>query len=180
MPNVASRIAPLVLITAAVQTVVAQERPSAPPERATVLRAAREVMEAARYCALITNGPDGHPQARTVDAFAPEDDLSVWIGTNRVTRKVSEIRADPRVTLYYFDAGPMNYVTLFGTAEIVDDPAMKTKYWKDEWASFYEDQNRGSDYVLIRVRPTRLEIVSYTHSLINDPQTWRPVSIAFP
>ncbi len=180
MPNVTSRIAPLVLITAAVQTVVAQERPSAAPERAAVLQAAREVMEAARYCALITIGPDGHPQARTVDAFAPENDLTVWIGTNRVTRKVGEIRADPRVTLYYFDAGPMNYVTLLGTAEVIDDPAVKAKYWKEAWSSFYEDENRGSDYVLIRVRPVRLEIVSYTHNLINDPETWRPVTIVFP
>jgi PPOX class probable F420-dependent enzyme len=172
----------LVLLAACALPVAAaaQDRPAAAPERAAVLRAAMEVMQAARYCALITIGPDGYPQARTVDAFAPEDDLTVWIGTNPVTRKVGEIRANPHVTLYYFDAGPMNYVTVLGTAEIIDDPAAKAKYWKEDWASFYEDRNRGSDYVLIRVRPTRLEIVSYTHNLINDPQTWRPISVVFP
>jgi general stress protein 26 len=159
---------------------VAQDPPNAAPERAAVIAAARDVMQAARYCALITIGPDGFSQARTVDAFAPEDDLTVWIGTNRVTRKVGEIRTNPRVTLYYFDAAGMNYVTVLGTAEVVDDPAMKAKYWKEDWASFYEDRNRGDDYVLIRVRPVRLEIVSYTHNLINDPQTWRPITIEFP
>jgi len=158
----------------------AQDPPRAAPERAAVIAAAKEVMEAARYCALITIGPDGFPQARTVDTFVPEDDLTVWIGTKPVTRKVAEIRANPQVTLYYFDAGPMNYVTMLGTAEIVADPAMKAKYWKEDWASFYEDRNRGDDYVLIRVRPVRLEIVSYTHNLINDPRTWRPVTIVFP
>lgn len=175
-----SLLAGALLVLSVPAAVTAQERPPAATERAAVIAAAKEVMQAARYCALITIGPDGSPQARTVDAFAPEEDLTVWIGTNPVTRKVAEIRANARVTLYYFDAGPMNYVTLLGTAEIVDDPAIKAKYWKEDWASFYEDRNRGEDYVLIRVRPIRLEIVSYTHNLINDPQTWRPISIAFP
>jgi len=158
---------------------VAQDRPSAPPDHATVIAAAKDVMHAARYCALITNGPDGYPQARTVDAFAPDDDLTVWIGTNPVTRKVADVRADPRVTLYYYDAAGMNYVTLLGRAEIVTDEAAKDAHWKEDWNSFYADRNHGDDYVLIRVRPVRLEIVSYTHNLINDPATWRPVTIEF-
>jgi general stress protein 26 len=158
---------------------VAQDRPATPPDRATVIAAAKDVMHAARYCALITNGPDGYPQARTVDAFAPEDDLTVWIGTNQVTRKVADVRADPRVTLYYYDAAGMNYVTLLGEAEVVTDAAAKETHWKEDWKSFYEDRNHGDDYVLIRVRPVRLEIVSYTHDLINDPVTWRPVTIEF-
>lgn len=69
------------------------------PPRAEVSKAARDVMEKARYCALITIGDDGHPQARVVDPFAPEEDLTVWIATNPVTRKVGQITQDPRVTL---------------------------------------------------------------------------------
>ena len=158
---------------------VAQDQQAVPPDRATVLAAAKDVMHAARYCALITNGPDGYPHARTVDAFAPETDLTVWIGTKPVTRKIAEIEADPRVTLYYFDAKGWNYVTLLGKAEIVTDPAAKAAHWKEDWDSFYADQYRGDDYVLIRVRPVRLEMVSYTHNLIGDPATWRPVTIEF-
>ena len=102
-------VIPVLLTVCGIPTrATAQDPPRAAPERAAVIVAAMEVMQAARYCALITIGPDGRPQARTVDAFAPEDDLTVWIGTNRVTRKVAEIQANPQVTLYYFDAGPMN------------------------------------------------------------------------
>ena len=54
---------------------------------------------------------------------------------------------------------------------------MKARRWKDAWASFYDDRNRGDDYMLIRVTPSRLEIVSLTHHIINDPKTWRPVTI---
>ena len=152
----------------------------APPSREMVVSSAREMMTKARYCALITVAEDGQPQAREVDAFAPEPDMTVWIATNPVTRKVREIARESRVTLYYAADGGAGYVTILGRAQIVDDPAEKAKRWKEDWAAFYSDKNRGADYVLIRVRPVRLEIVSYTHKLLNDPKTWRPVSIDFP
>ena len=41
-------------------------------------------------------------------------------------------------------------------------------------------QNRGEDYLLLRVRPSRLEVVSASRGMRNDPQTWRPVILAVP
>jgi general stress protein 26 len=160
---------------------VAAAQTSPPPvsDRAAILGAARELMLKARYCGLITLGPDGHPQARLVDALAPEADLGVWIATNPATRKVREIRADGRVTLFYADA-PHGYVTLIGRATLVSDPAEKARRWKDDWAPFYKDRNRGDDYQLIRVVPSRVEVVSYTHGVLNDPQTWRPQAVELP
>ncbi|HET8648021.1 MAG TPA: pyridoxamine 5'-phosphate oxidase family protein, partial [Vicinamibacteria bacterium] len=127
--------------------------PPAAPDRGRVLAAARELMQKARYCTLVTLAADGQPQARVVDPFAPEDELTVWIATNVLTRKVEEIKRDARVTLLYFDQGASAYVTLIGRAELVVDPAEKAKRWKPDWAAFYKDRNRGEDYLLIRVRP---------------------------
>lgn len=155
----------------------AGQAPAKPRSRPEILAAAREMMHAAGYCALVTNGEDGHPQAREIDAFAPEDDFTVWIATRPATRKVGQIRKDPRVTLYYQVSSGAGYVTLFGTAVIVTDPAEKSKRWKEAWVSFYEDRNRGDDYTLIKVTPFRLEIVSLAHNIISDPVTWRPVTI---
>jgi len=155
-------------------TAPAQTPQAATPDRPQVIKAARDVMQKARFCTLVTVGEDGHPQARVVDPFLPEDDMTVWLATNPVTRKVAQIRKDPRVTLLYFDAGGHAYVTVLGRAELVRDPA-ESKHWKEEWAPLYKDKSRGDDYLLIRVRPTRLEIVSDSHGLSNDPQTWRPV-----
>ncbi len=38
-----------------------------------------------------------------------------------------------------------------------------------------KDMNRGGDYLLIRVEPSRLEVVSAAFGMTNDPATWRPV-----
>ena len=54
---------------------------------------------------------------------------------------------------------------------------VEVERWKEAWASFYDDRNRGDDYTLIKVTPSRLEIVSLAHNIINDPVTWRPVIV---
>jgi general stress protein 26 len=149
-------------------------------ERARIVQGAKDVMKKAHYAALITLGEDGHPQSRTVDPFAPEDGLTVWIATNPITRKVGQIKKDARVTLYYFDPSGPGYVTLLGKAELVSSAAEKKKRWKEEWSAFYKNKNRGDDYQLIRVKPFRLEIVSIAAGIGSDPKAWRPVIISLP
>jgi general stress protein 26 len=83
------------------------------------------------------------------------------------------------VTLSYFDAKTMGYVTLLGRAVLVTDPAEKAKRWKDDWAKIYKDRNRGDDYLLIRVAPIRLEVSAEGEGVKNDPKTWRAAVVEF-
>ena len=108
--------------------------------RDTLIAAAREIMEAARFCALVTLDESGRPQARTMDPFQPEEDLVVWLGTLRGSRKVREIRRDPRVMLYYQDPEGGGYVVISGIAELVDDAAERARRWKPEWSAYYGDR----------------------------------------
>ena len=156
-----------------------QAIPSGPP-KAEVLRAAADVMRRARYATLVTIGAGGQPEARIVDPLAPDSALTVWVGTNPRTRKVSEIARDARVTLMYFDATSNEYVSLVGRAEVVRYTASRRRYWKPDWAPFYPKGALSEDFVLLRVRPTRLEIVSPRHKLVSDSLTWRPVTVTLP
>jgi pyridoxamine 5'-phosphate oxidase len=150
------------------------------PDKSRVLAAARDVMQRARFATLITIGDGGHPQARIVDPLLPDAAMTIWVGSNPLTRKVAEIRRDPKVTLMYFDAKTNEYVSILALASVVTDRAEKAKHWKAEWGPFYRNGAAGDDFVLIRVRPSRLEIVSPTHKLVNDTLTWRPVSVSVP
>lgn len=153
----------------------AAQRPA--PDRARILEAARRIMAKSVYCAFITLGEDGQPQARTVQPLAPDAAMVVWIGTNPLTRKIVQIRKDARVALYYY--ADMGYVTLIGRAARVEDPAERQRHWNDAWSGLYKDKFRGDDYTLIRVAPVRLEIVSYQDGIVGDPKTLRPTSIEF-
>ncbi len=157
--------------------------PSAPlpvAERSAILKAAREISSKARYAAFVTIGPDGQPQARIIDPLGPDAEFTVWVATNPATRKVADLARDPRATLQFFEASLPAYVTLVGTASVVTDPEVKATHWKEEWAPFYKDHQRGRDFTLLKFVPRRLEIVSQAHGLVNDPKNWRPVSLDFP
>lgn len=158
-------------------SVVAQAPAPAAPSRATLLEVARSVMQAARYCAVITVDASGRPHARAIDAFAPDEAMVVWFATNPKSRKVTEIRSDARVTLYYFDPQSMGYVTLLGRARLVDDPAEKQKRWKDGWEAFWPDRDKS--YLLVEVTPERLEVVSPGHGIDGDPVTWAAPTVEF-
>jgi general stress protein 26 len=140
-----------------------------------LIAAARETMNKVRYCALITTDKSGTTNARTMDAFAPDDQMNVWLGTDRRSRKVSEIKRHPDVTLYYFDREEQAYVSYHGRAIIVDDPTEKARHWKEEWKDFYP--NRDKDYVLIFVRPRDLEVVNVKKGIVGNPRTWEPPSV---
>ena len=113
-----------------------------------------------------------------MDAFAPDENMSVWFGTNPLSRKVREIRRNPRVTLYYFDRENQAYVTLHGLARLVNDPQEKLRHWKDDWKAFYPDRPKG--YLLIEVRPLRLEVVNVKTGIVGKSRAWAPPSITFP
>lgn len=149
----------------------------AEPTQEQILSAAREIMISAHYCTLVTLAADGHPQARVMDAFEPESDLSVWFGTNRITRKVGELSQDPRATLSYFDRDDPGYVTLLGEARIVTDPEERAARWKEEWQAFYADGPSSEDYMLIEFRPFRIEVMSIKHAIASDPQGWKPATV---
>ncbi len=136
------------------------------------LVAAKEIMIAAGTCSLITLDDEGRPRARAMDPFIPEDDFTVWFGTNSNSRKVTQIKNDPRVTLYYFDINTDGYVVLNGIAQLVNDPVKKEEYWKKKWEDYYP--NKSDNYLLIKVSPIWIEILSPTHGIYNNPKTWQP------
>lgn len=155
----------------------AQDTESRNIERDAYITAAKEIMEAAPYCALISLDKSGHPQARTMDPFAPDEGMNVWLGTNIDSRKVSEIRNDSRVTLYYEAPDGGGYVVLKGNADLIDDPKKTDKYWKKEWDEFYPD--KSSTFMLIKVIPDKLEIVSYKHDITGSSKSWAVPYIEF-
>jgi general stress protein 26 len=156
---------------------VVQSQKTKPLSEEQLIAVAREIMVTARFCALITLDSSGRPHARTLDPFPPDENMVVWLGTNSLSRKVAEIRRNPRVTLYYFDREGQAYVTISAIARLVNDPKEKAKRWKDEWKDFYP--HRARDYLLIVVKPEKLEVVNVKKAIVGDPKTWKPPAVKF-
>ena len=142
-----------------------------------LINVAREIIAAAGVCTLITLDEEGKARARAMDAFLPDENFEIWFGTNPHSRKVSQIKNDPRVTLYYFDKVSSSYVMIYGEANIIDVKAEKEKYWKEEWLAFYPDYPTG--YALISVLPEWMEVVSESRGITGDSLTWQPPGVTF-
>lgn len=153
-------------------SLLAQTSPAAAPDRARILSTARSVMNTARYASLITLGARKQPQARIVDPLAPDDKMAIYIATNPLSRKVSEIKKDARVTLLYFDAARPAYVTLMGRAKAVSG-SEKAAHFKADWSGFFS-REKPDAYILYRIAVSRIEVVSPRDGLSGDPITWRP------
>ena len=167
----------LILIAMAQGCTFNQEIQLLTSDRDILLSVAREYMQTVRYCALITVDSNGQPHVRAMDPFLPDENMVVFLGTNPKSRKVQEIRNNPKVTLYYSDNRGEGYVAIIGTAILVDDPKEKTVWWKREWDEFYKDQKES--YLLIKVIPEKLEIVNYKHNIISYTETWKVPSVEF-
>jgi general stress protein 26 len=150
--------------------VFAQDKMETQYNRDTLITTARTMMEAVRYCALITLDSIGHPDARIMDPFLPDDNMVIWLGTNINSRKVKQIENDSRVTLYYQAPNEAGYVVIKGQAYIVQDSLKKQTYWKKEWSRFYAENK--SNYILIKVIPEKLEVIDYQHGIFGDSKTW--------
>lgn len=142
---------------------------AAQPTPDRVLEAARAVMQSAEFCFLVTVDATAEPHARLMQPFPPDAQMRVWLGTNPTSRKIAQLRKNPRTTLAYYDKAGPNYVTLTGTSRVVDAPAERRKYWREEWQTFFPGGPEGSNYVVIEFTPQRIELISATHKVAIEP-----------
>ena len=144
--------------------------------RDTLLKAAREIISGSPFCALVTLDSTGQSQVRTMNPFPMGDDMVVWFATARKSRKVREIRNDPRVSVYYADHNnAKGYVNIIGTAEVIDDKNLLISKKREYWNGIPGWQEK---FVLIKIIPKTIDVINYKHGLTNDPNTFRAPSVS--
>jgi len=140
----------------------------------SLLEITRATIKAAEFCFLVTLSESGQPNARLMQPFEPEADLTIWFGTSPKTRKVQEIQRDNRVTLGYEYAPEGAYVTLIGTAQIEDDISKRRQYWRESFADFWPSGPESDDYVLIKFVPSRIELMNMAQEVAPAPYGLKP------
>jgi general stress protein 26 len=171
-------LAPFALLLLSFPVGARAEDPPKPPDRAALVAAAREIIGSQTYCALVTIDETGRPSVRTMNPFPPEEDMTVWMATNTRSRKIAQIRKDPRVTLYYANhENAIGYVAITGHAELTEDMAEIKKRKREYWDQAFPGLQ---NLVLIRVVPERLDVLNYKAGASASPETWRTPTVEFP
>lgn len=139
------------------------------------MRVARRTASRTKYGFLITTAQDGAPSARLVQPIVEADDFEFFIGTHPQSRKVAEIRVYPAVTLAFNKSDEDASLVVYGTATVHQEVDVKEEYWKSTWRLFFPEGPQSDDYVVIRVRAERMELLSFQRNVIPEPFGLRPM-----
>ena len=90
-----------------------------------------EMIHDIRFAMFTTRHSNGHLHSRpmTTQNAELDDDSSLWFFMSRKGDPVADIRAEPIVNLVYADPGDDTYVSVSGTAAVVEDKAKKQQLW---------------------------------------------------
>ncbi len=134
------------------------------------LAAARETIAEVPYCWLATRSVDGGANARAVKVSpgaASDDEWTRRILVRRASRKVSEIRAAPLVTLAYQHDSGDRYVALSGRAALVEDRAEMRTLWPESADSRFPEGFADANMIVLRVVIDRIEI--HARGITHEP-----------
>lgn len=130
-----------------------------------------------RYGFLISNGTDGWSSSRLVQPVieTTTGNIRLWIGTSPESRKVEEIWGDPRITMAFGGEKHDANLVMYGHASIRNDDETNRKYWKSMWRLFFPKGPSSKDYLSICFEPERIEVLSFSHSIVPEPFGLKPL-----
>jgi general stress protein 26 len=112
------------------------------PDVATVADLARDI----RIAMLTTVDAEGRFLSRPMAQQAVEGDADLWFFAERDSRKVAQIAARPHVGVTLSSAD--TWISLRGTAEVVEDVAKKKQLW-NPWVEAWLPQGPDDDSVVL-------------------------------
>jgi general stress protein 26 len=119
-----------------------------------------EIMKKASNFAFLATCDGGQPRVRPVSPMV-EDDMSVWVATSASSRKVKQIKKNPRMSLA-FVVHPQGdkAATIIGDAEIVEDMEQKKRIWglaSYDPSQFWPDGPKSKDYCVLKINVKQIE-----------------------
>jgi general stress protein 26 len=139
-----------------------------------VVAVARATLDSADFCFLTTHGDSDPTNTRLMRHVKPDADLTVWFGTSLTSRKVRELRRNPRGTVACLDPQRPAYAVLVGQVTIEDRAEQWRRYWREDWQTFWPDGPSARDYVLLRFACERVEVLSFPAGIAPAPYGLRP------
>jgi general stress protein 26 len=102
----------------------------------------------------------GQPRVRPISPIV-EDNMSIWITTYSTTRKVKQIRQNPKICLAFVEQPNGDKAAIvIGEAQIIPDMAEKERVWKvasfDLW-KYFPKGPASKQYCLLKIIVKRIE-----------------------
>jgi len=160
----------------AIATYKRRKRKAFKGDASQALESAYRQIRRAKYAFLTTHG-ERSPDARLIEPIFEKSDFSFWIGTSPKSRKVIQIGQNSQVTLAISHQKDNSNLIIKANAELIDDVALRTKYWKPYWRLFFPAGPKGDDYILIKLKAEEIEVLDFSQSIVPEPFGLKPMRL---
>ncbi len=109
-----------------------------------------------RFAMFTTRHLNGHLHSRpmtTQNSKVDEDD-SLWFFMSRKSEPVADLAADTSVNVAYANTGKDHYVSVSGTAQVVENSGKKQQLWSKLSEAWFPGGPTDPDLALVQVRIT--------------------------
>ncbi len=117
----------------------------------------RAIIDSGPTCTVVTQGRNGDLRARTMTRLNSLEQGHIDFPTLLTSGKVEDVRADPRVTLFFVDPRSRDTATLYGTGAVIVDPQQKERCWKESLRYRWPQGHTDPSFVVLRVTLTHGE-----------------------
>ncbi|HEY9247404.1 MAG TPA: pyridoxamine 5'-phosphate oxidase family protein [Candidatus Methanoperedens sp.] len=135
-----------------------------------------ELMEKAEAAILTTIDAEGFPHTRAMFNLRKKEqfpgllglfqkhsrDFLVYFTTNTSSSKITQIRNNPKASVYYCKPDEWRGLMLSGEAKIITDKKVKEDLWQDGWRMYYQGGVHDPDHTILCLRPI---YAKYYHQL---------------
>ena len=107
-----------------------------------------------RFAMFTTRHANGHLHSRpmTTQNSNLDEDQNLWFFMSRKGEPVADLIADPTVNVAYADTGEDSYVSVSGTAAVVEDKAKKQQLWSKMAEAWFPSGVDDPDLALVCVK----------------------------
>jgi general stress protein 26 len=121
------------------------------------MRKLRELISGIKIALLTTIGSDGTLQARPMATQEQEFDGVLWFFTGKDTEKIREIQKNSQVGVVYSSPESSRYVSVSGTAELIEDRSKIEELWNPSYKAWFPDGLDDPNLVLLKIEAVRAE-----------------------
>lgn len=131
-------------------------------------QACLNLMETANAVYLSTIGSDGYPHTRMLSnlrnkkenpgcakVLEPDkNDFTVYFVTGQSSVKMQQIRANPKVSVYFCIPGEFHTLMLRGKVQEITDQQFKNMLWQDGWEIHWPGGAEDPEFIVLKLSPT--------------------------
>jgi general stress protein 26 len=117
----------------------------------------RELMKDIDFAMLTTVDDDGSLHSRPMSTQQVEFDGDLWFFTLVNTGKVSDTRRDNHVNVSYAKSDDHRYVSVSGTAELLNDRAKMAELWSPVYKGYFPDGLDDPNLRLLKIHVDKAE-----------------------